>query len=84
MSKKLWQLLLQSALEAEEYEISCLECFDLLDQYADIIMEGVDPCEIMPAVRQHLNNCPACTDEFETLMLMLREAAQSHQSPARQ
>ena len=55
MSKKLWQLLLQSALEAEEYEISCLECFDLLDQYADIIMEGVDPCEIMPAVRQHKN-----------------------------
>ena len=80
MTKELWRLLLQSALESEEYEISCVECFNLLDQYADLILDGADPKEIMPAVRQHLNNCPTCTDEFETLMLMIQEAAKNQQS----
>jgi len=77
MAKKFWQLLLQSALETEEYEINCVECFNLLDQYADIIIEGADPAEIMPVVRQHLKHCPTCTQEFETLMVMIQEAARS-------
>ena len=81
MTKQLWQLLLQSALETEEIEISCLECWNLLDQYADLILDGAEPDEIMPAVRQHLKNCPTCTHEFETLMLMIQEAAKSQQSP---
>jgi hypothetical protein len=82
MTKKLWQLLLQSALETEEYEISCLECFNLLDQYADLILDGTDPSEIMPAVRQHLNHCPTCTRQFEALMIMIQEAAKNrHSSP---
>ena len=83
MTKQLWQLLLQSALETQEIEISCLECWNLLDQYADLILDGTNPDEIMPAVRQHLNNCPTCTEEFETLMLMIQEAAKNQQSPAR-
>jgi hypothetical protein len=80
MTQRLWQSLLQAALTTEEYEISCLECFDLLDHYADLIIAGADLYEIMPAVRQHLNNCPTCTDEFETLMFMLQEAVKSQQS----
>ena len=81
MTKELWRVLLQSALETEEYEISCVECFNLLDQYADLILDGTDPSEIMPTVRQHLKHCPTCTDEFETLMRMIQEAAKNWQSP---
>ena len=76
MAKKLWQVLLQSALDTEEYEINCLECFNMLDQYADLLLEGGDPDSILPAVRQHLHHCPTCTQEFETLMTMLRDIAQ--------
>ena len=81
MTKELWRVLLQSALETEEYEISCVECFNLLDQYADLILDGADPSEIMPTVRRHLKHCPTCTDEFETLMLMIQQAAKNQQSP---
>ena len=77
MAKKLWQTLLKSALDTEEYEISCMECFNLLDQYADLLLEGTDPSEIMPTVRQHLNHCPGCVDEFKALMTMIQEAAGS-------
>ena len=78
MSKKLWQVLLQSALDIEEVEITCMECFNLLDQYADLLLDGTDPQEIMPTVREHLHHCPTCTHEFETLLLMIREAAQQN------
>jgi hypothetical protein len=80
MAKKLWQILLQSALDTEEYEISCTECFDLLDQYADLLLDGADPKEIMPAVRLHLKHCPTCTHEFETLLVMIQQAAKNKQS----
>ncbi|RME71500.1 MAG: hypothetical protein D6784_15055 [Chloroflexi bacterium] len=75
MADKLWQVLLKTALETEEYEITCLECFNLLDQYADLLLEGADPAELLPSVQQHLNHCPACTQEFETLLFMLQKAA---------
>jgi Zn finger protein HypA/HybF involved in hydrogenase expression len=76
MSKKLWQVLLQSALETSDVEITCMECFNLLDQYADLLLDGTDPQEIIPTVREHLQYCPTCTHEFETLLLMIRAAAQ--------
>jgi hypothetical protein len=80
MTEKPWQTLLQAVLETETIELSCMECFDLLDQYAEFIDEGGDPKEIMPNVRQHLDQCHCCTHEFEALMVMLQEAARSQQS----
>lgn len=81
MIQKLWQIsLLKSAFETEAQEINCMECFDLLDQYADFILDGGDPNEIMPAVRQHLKQCYCCTDEFEAMIVMLQEAVTGQQS----
>lgn len=79
MANSLWQTLLKSALETEEYEIDCQECFGLMDLYADILMEGGDPAEIMPQVRQHLKHCNCCTGELEALIIMLQEAAAGDQ-----
>jgi hypothetical protein len=82
MIEKPWHSLLQSALETEAHEINCVECFDLLDQYAEFILEGGNPDEIMPTVRQHLDHCNCCTHEFEALMVILQEAARGQPSTA--
>lgn len=79
MTAKPWQTLLQSVLETEAYEIDCVECFELLDQYADLILDGANPDEIMPLVKQHLDSCHCCAHEFEAVMVMLQEAARSQQ-----
>ena len=71
----LWQALLKSALETEEYEISCEECFGVLDLYADLILDGTDPDEIMPLVEQHLRQCNCCANELEAMVVMIQEAA---------
>lgn len=71
----LWLSLLKSALETEEYEITCEECFEVLDMYADLILDGADPAQIMPLVKQHLNQCNCCARELEALVVMIQEAA---------
>ena len=82
MSNSLWQTLLKSALETEEYEITCEECFDVLDLYADLILDGADPSEIMPLVEQHLHQCNCCARELEAMMVMIQEAAKNVDKPA--
>ena len=56
MSKSLWKNLLKSALETEEIEITCEECFEGLDAYVELLLEGMDPAEVMPMVKQHLKS----------------------------
>ncbi len=71
MSKPTIKLLIQSALETKEKEISCQECYDLLDEYTDLIVEGAAPCQVMAVVKQHLKNCPDCTDLFESVLTII-------------
>jgi hypothetical protein len=82
MAQKRWQRLLQQALETEDYEINCMECFEALDQYAELILTGVDPDDILPTVNQHLEHCSCCTEEFKALMVILQESAKNETSPA--
>jgi hypothetical protein len=70
----LWQTLLKSVLETEEFEITCEECFNLLDLYADLLLEGADPAKLMPTVKQHLKQCNCCEGELEALMVMIQDA----------
>jgi hypothetical protein len=74
MSPKSWQILLESVFEAETIEMSCPECFELLDQYVELILDGTNPVEVLPMVKQHLEHCRCCTNEFEALMVMLQQA----------
>ncbi|MEM7346067.1 MAG: hypothetical protein AAF485_17650 [Chloroflexota bacterium] len=72
MTNPVWQEILQSIIETEAYEITCHECYDALDQYADLLIEGADPDEILPLVKQHLGHCPDCTTLFDTLLTMVK------------
>lgn len=71
MTEPTWQDLLKSALNAEEDEIDCQECYELLDEYADLMLEGAAPCKVMHVVKQHLDNCPDCASVFDCLISIL-------------
>jgi hypothetical protein len=64
-------LIIESALETQENEISCQECFDLLDEYTDLIVEGAAPCQVMNVVKQHLKICPDCMKLFECVLTII-------------
>jgi len=58
---------LQNIYHTQEEEISCTECFELVSRYVELESSGEDPAIKLLQVKQHLNQCPACRAEYETL-----------------
>ena len=48
-------------------EILCDECFDKLDVYVELELRGEAADERVPGMRAHLEGCPACREEYESL-----------------
>ena len=54
-------------LGAAEPEVSCERCFELLDQYVELELAGEDADARLPGMRAHLEGCPACHEDHESL-----------------
>lgn len=67
MDRKRLESWLKNIYETQDEEISCTECFELVSPYLELEIAGADASAKMPQVRQHLNQCPACREEYETL-----------------
>jgi hypothetical protein len=52
-------------------ELSCEECFALLDRYAELTLSGEPADERVPGMRAHLDGCPACGEDFASLRDLL-------------
>jgi anti-sigma factor RsiW len=64
---------LERLLGPSGYELSCERCFELLDEYVDLELEGHDADARVPGMRAHLEGCPACREEHESLRALLLE-----------
>ncbi len=58
-------------LATHDDEITCEECFDLLDEYVERLASGEDVGALMPQVWHHLYSCADCRQEFEALLRVL-------------
>ena len=58
---------LRTIFHTQDEEISCSECFDLLSHFVEVELSGEDAASQMPALKQHLDQCSACREEYETL-----------------
>ena len=54
-----------------EAEISCDECFAELDRYVELEAAGLDADAAVPGFRAHLDGCPACREEHESLRALV-------------
>jgi hypothetical protein len=50
---------------------SCEDAYALLDQYAEIQIRGQDAARLMPLLKQHIETCGECHDEYEALLRVL-------------
>jgi hypothetical protein len=57
-----------------EDEITCGECYDVIDQYVDMLRAGQDPETVLPKVKEHLGQCHCCDMEFRALISILEAA----------
>jgi hypothetical protein len=55
-----------------EEEIGCDECFEQLDRFVEMQLSGLNPAEAMPLVKDHLDKCGDCREEFEALIEALQ------------
>ncbi|HET6656862.1 MAG TPA: hypothetical protein VFG61_03105 [Gaiellaceae bacterium] len=58
-------------------EIGCDACFEELDRFVDLEAAGQDADAAVPGLRAHLEGCPACREEHESLLALVREDAGS-------
>ena len=53
-------------------EIDCDACFEELDRYVELEVKGADADAAVPGLRAHLEGCPACREEHNSLVALLR------------
>lgn len=58
---------LRNIYNTQDEEISCSECFDLVSYFVEEELCGENAVAKMPQLKQHLNQCAACQQEYETL-----------------
>jgi hypothetical protein len=60
MHRPLWQLLMLVHDPDTFIELSCAECFALLEYDAGCLSSGAELSELSPSVKHHLEICASC------------------------
>jgi hypothetical protein len=69
--KQAQEQLVRRLLGPAEPELGCDECFEELDHYVDVAATGADADEAVPGMRAHLEGCPACREDYESLRALV-------------
>ena len=49
-------------------EVTCEVCFERLDAFVELELAGADAERAVPGMRAHLEGCPACREDHESLL----------------
>jgi hypothetical protein len=52
-------------------DVGCEVCFEELDRYVELEVAGHDADAAIPGLRAHLDGCPACREEHESLRALV-------------
>ena len=63
---------LKRLLGPAEPELLCDECFERLDEYVELELRGAEADDRIPGMRAHLEGCPACREDYDSLVELVR------------
>ncbi len=63
--------LLQRILKTQNDEIGCETCFECLDRFVELELDGKDAEQALPLVKRHLELCTGCGEEYKALLTAL-------------
>jgi hypothetical protein len=69
--------LLRKIQQTRDVEMSCPECLDELDKYTQRILDETPIDGLLSSVRDHLEACPCCTDQFRMVLETLQAIEES-------
>jgi len=72
MNRERFDAWLRNIYDTQDVEISCTECFDLVSRFVELETSGRDAAAELPQLKQHLEQCRACLDEYEMLRALAR------------
>ena len=58
-----------------EEEVPCDEVYTKIDEYVEREVDKKDAAKLMPLVREHLDLCPECCEEYEALLDILEKTS---------
>jgi hypothetical protein len=67
--------LVERLLGPAGFQLSCQECFELINEYAELELVGIEPGTLIPGLRTHLEGCSACNEDHESLRALLAQLA---------
>jgi len=53
-------------------ELTCEQCFEELDRYVELEVSGARAEDEIPGMRAHLEGCPACHEDHESLLAFVK------------
>jgi len=65
--------LLRRLLGPAEPEVTCEACFEHLDRYVELEASGEDAEAAVPGMQAHLEGCPACREDHDSLLALVTE-----------
>ena len=63
--------LIAGLLGPEGRELTCEQCFELLDVYVELELAGEQADGRVPGMHAHLCGCPACAEEHDSLRALI-------------
>jgi hypothetical protein len=64
-------------LGSAEPELLCDECFEKLDEYVELELQGAEADDRIPGMRAHLEGCPACHEDYHSLRELVQSESNS-------
>ena len=68
--------------ETPDEELSCDEIFVKLDEYVEREVDKKDAAHLMPLIREHLDTCSDCCEEFEALLDVVEKTEEDQKRQA--
>jgi hypothetical protein len=62
-------------------ELTCEACFERLDVYVEAELAGRDAEAVVPGMHAHLEGCPACATDHDSLLTLVRAEWPPSSSP---
>jgi hypothetical protein len=67
--------LLEAALATRDVEIGCDDCLMQVASYCETELAGKEMPEALRLVREHLEICPECHEEYQALLSAMLEGS---------
>ena len=66
-------LLLNLIQSSKDDDLDCDSCYEQLSEFVESELEGKELPEAMTCIRNHLDQCNCCCEEYEMLLAGVRE-----------